>query len=242
MKITRGITARAGGAPAGRTAGTNCPTTTDGGAVCPMFAAGSPVITGGGMSHTTAPLLTFGSAQDAWGSYSYAATGQAAPTAALTNDGGGIQISGGFVPPVMPSNDYMGFGLYYNSASCLDASAYTGVQFDFSGTLGGCAIQLGASFSGDASSQGNPGRGTCAGTSSTCYGSSYDVTTAALAATPSSPTTIKVPFNLLSGGMPISSLDPRTLLTVQWQLSSPAGAPDGGACSASFTVENVKFY
>jgi hypothetical protein len=51
-----------------------------------------------------------------------------------------------------------------------------------------------------------------------------------------------VPFNVLAGGMPISSIDPRTLLTVQWQLSSRAGTTDGGACSANFTVENVKFY
>ena len=236
-----GVDGGAGSAPAGRTVGTNCPTTTDGGAVCPALAATSPIITSNGANHATAPLFTFGSADDAWGSYTYAASGQTAPMAMATTDGNGIQISGGFVPPVTSSNNYMGVGLYYNSASCLDATAYTGVQFDFSGTLGGCAIQLGASFSGDASSSGNPGRGTCAGTSSTCYGSSYDVTTAVLAATPSSPT-IKVPFDMLSGGMPISAIDPHTLLTVQWQLSSGPGATDGGACSADFTVENVKFY
>jgi hypothetical protein len=237
-----GVDGGAGTSPAGRTVGTNCPTTTtDGGLVCPTFAASNPVITSNGMNHTTAPLLTFGSADDAWGSYSYAATGQTAPTAMATSDGDGIQISGGFVPPVTASNNYEGVGLYYNSASCLDATAYTGIEFDFSGTLGGCAIQLGASFSGDAASQGNPGRGTCAGTSSSCYGPAYDVTTQALAATPSSPT-VKVPFNLLSAGMPISALDPHTLLTVQWQLTSPLGATDGGGCSASFTVENVRFY
>ena len=176
--------------------GTNCPTTADGGAVCPTFAVSNPIITSNGMNHTTAPLLTFGSADDAWGSYSYAATGQTAPTAMATSDGNGIQISGGFVAPVTSSNNYEGVGLYYNSASCLDATAYAGIAFDFSGTLGGCAIQLGASFSGDAASQGNPGRGTCAGTSSSCYGPAYDVTTQALAATPASPT-VKVPFNLL---------------------------------------------
>ena len=235
-----GVDGGAESSPAGRTVGTNCPTTTDGGAVCPTFAATSPIITSNGMNHTTAPLLTFGSAEDAWGSYSYAATGQAMPTATATSDGNGIQISGGFVPPVTSSNNYEGVGLYYSSSSCLDATAYTGIQFDFSGTLGGCQIQLGASFSGDAATQGNPGRGTCAATN--CYGPDYDVTTQALAATPSSPTTIKVPFDLLSTGMPISTLDPRTLLTVQWQLTSPLGATDGGACSANFTVANVQFY
>jgi hypothetical protein len=233
-----GVDGGAGAAPAGRTVGDNCPAA-DAGVVCSSSAPSTPVITTGGAMHTAAPLLTFGG--NAWGSYTYAAAGQTAPTAALSNDGNGIQISGGFVSPVTAGANYEGVGLYYNNSGCLDVTAYTGIQFDFSGTLGGCAIQLGASYSGDASESGNPMRGACAGTSSTCYGPSYDVTTEALAVTSSSPT-IKVPFNLLSGGMPISTLDPRSIITVQWQLSGPLGGSDGGACSANFTVENVKFY
>jgi hypothetical protein len=229
----------AGSGGAGKTVGDNCPTT-DGGIVCPTIVATSPIITAGGMAHTAAPLLTFGSAEDAWGSYSYAAAGQTAPTVAVTSDGNGIQISGGFVAPVTADGNYEGVGLYYSSASCLDATAYTGIQFDFSGTLGGCAMQLGASFSGD-SSQSDGTRGACSGTDSTCYGPSFDVTAKALAATPASPT-IKVPFTSLAAGTPISTLDPHTLIDVQWQLTSPSGATDGGACSANFTVENVSFY
>ena len=157
----------AGSGGAGRAAGDNCPTT-DGGFVCPTVAATSPVITAGGATHpSSAPLLTFGAADDAWGSYSYAGAGQTPPTVALTSDGNGIQISGGFVAPVMASDNYEGVGLYYSSASCLDATAYTGIQFDFSGTLGGCAMQLGASFSGD-SSHNDGTRGGCTGTDSTC--------------------------------------------------------------------------
>jgi hypothetical protein len=36
----------------------------------------------------------------------------------------------------------------------------------------------------------------------------------------------------------VSTLDPSTVVTVQWQLAPPAS----GSCSADFTVSNVAFY
>ena len=113
---------------------------------------------------------------------------------------------------------------------------YTGVQFDFAGDLGGCALAFGASFSGDSSPADNPGRGSCPGTSSTCYGPLAPVVPGA-----TTTTTIKVPFSALTAGSPIAKLDPATIVDVEWQLSAPTG-PDGGSCSADFTIENVAFY
>ncbi|HEY6476364.1 MAG TPA: hypothetical protein VI456_07250 [Polyangia bacterium] len=229
--------------PAGRGVGDNCPTA-DGGVVCPTVAATSPVITTGGKMNGTSGL-TFGSGADAWGSYTYAATGQTAPTASVTSDGNGIQIMGSFVAPVQAAANYEGVGLYYNSSDCLDATAYTGVAFDFSGTLGGCLLQVGIGFSGDSSKndQGNT-RGACNGTDSTCYPPSYDVTAQALVATTASPTvTVMAPFTALGAGAPVGAVDPRTIITVQWQMTSPhTGGTDAGACSANFTAENVRFY
>ena len=111
---------------------------------------------------------------------------------------------------------------------------YTGVQFDFAGDLGGCALAFGASFSGDTTSADAPGRGSCPGTDSTCYGPLAPVV-------PGTATTIKVPFSALTAGSPIAKLDPATLVDVEWQLSAPTGA-DGGSCAANFTVTNVAFY
>jgi hypothetical protein len=223
--------------PAGRNVGDNCPSA-DSGITCPLIKVADPAITTMGKASATG--IAFGSGDDAWGSYSYAGSGQTAPTGAVTSDGNGIQISGGFVPPVVASANYMGFGLYYSSGSCLDATGYTGAQFDFSGTLGGCNMQVGISFSADSSTSDGT-RGSCAGTDSMCYGPSYDVTGAANTATAAAPT-VRVPFTQLGGGMPVSTLDPRAIITVQWQLTSHPGGTDGGGCSASFTVENVKFY
>ena len=45
----------------------------------------------------------------------------------------------------------------------------------------------------------------------------------------------------LSGGLPAVTLDPTTVVSVQWQLAAPVDG-DSGGCTASFTVENVSFY
>ena len=221
---------------AGKTVGTNCPKT-DGGFVCPRMPVSNPAITMAGTNTTMG--VTFG--PDAWGSYSYAAPGQTAPAGAVTSDGNGLRVQGAFVPPINGAANYMGFGLYSSSELCLDASAYTGVQFEFAGSLGGCYLAFGANFSGDVFSGDDPSRGGCQGSDSTCYGPSADVTAMAAGGADAG-VVIKVPFTKLSGGVPNGALDPSTLVTVQWQLSAASFAADGGGCSADFTVKNVAFY
>jgi hypothetical protein len=223
---------------AGRLPRTGC-RPADAAVVCSQVVLPAPAITTMGMMSGSG--LTFGSTGSAWGSYAYAGTGQTAPTATLTADGNGLEITGGFVPPVSAAGNFEGYGLYFASSSCIDASSYTGVVFDFSGELGGCHLLAGISFSGDDSSASDPVRGACPGTTSQCYGPSADVTTAALAATASSPT-IRIPFTSFVGGMPNSMADPSSIVGVQWALTAPAGSSDGGGCQAIFQVENVAFY
>jgi hypothetical protein len=215
------------GTGAGRVVGTNCGTGPA--VVCPKIVLDAPAITTAGT--VTGATLTFGSGSDAWQSFAYAAPGQKAPTAALAPDGLGIQIAGGFTPPL--NGNWEGVGLFFEGASCIDASAYTGVQFDFTGDLGGCALSVGVGFSGDLSQTDDPVRGACPGTDSSCYGPFASVVPTA--------TTVKVPFSAMSAGSPISKPDTSTIVTVTWQLSAPTGA-DGGSCAANFTVENVSFY
>jgi hypothetical protein len=202
----------------------------DGGGICSEVVLPTPAITTGGRASEA--TLLYGSGEDQWDSYTYAGNGQTEPTAAVTADGNGIQISGGFAPPIESNGDYLGVGLYFDGSSCVDASAYTGVKFDFSGDLGGCTLAFAASFFGDLSSA-NGGKGGCSGASSICYGPLASVSPGA--------TTVLVPFASLGGGMPIAGLDPTTLVTVEWQLGAPIGE-DGGGCVANFAVENVSFY
>jgi hypothetical protein len=226
----------AGGA--GRAVGTNCPK--DGGFVCPQTPVTNPAITTAGQNTTMG--VAFGAGSNLWGSYSYAASGQTAPTGMATADGTGLHIQGGFVAPVSAAANYMGFGLYYSSSSCLNAAAYTGVRFDFSGSLGGCLLALGGNMSGDTRPADDATRGGCPGTPSTCYGPSADITAQASATADGGAVTIKVPFTQFSGGMPSSSLDPSSLIGIQWQLSAHTGGADAGGCTADFTVSNVQFY
>jgi hypothetical protein len=241
-----------GSAPLALAAGATAPTATDGGVasqgdaaaettvgalcgteaavVCSTTVLPSPAITTMGTS--AADELTFGAAPNTWSSYAYAASGEQVPTATLTPAGDGIAIAATFVKPT--DGNWEGVGLSVNGPNCVDASSYTGVKFDFSGDLGGCALFFGASFSGDLSHADGPTMGSCAGDDSECYGPLALVV-------PGTATTIEVPFKALSGGAPISALDPSTLVDVEWQLSPSPGAV-GGACAASFTVKNVSFY
>jgi hypothetical protein len=224
------------GGGAGATVGAGC--SADGSVMCSTVGVSNAAITS--MGEVSGTALAFGSGTEPWGSFTYAAPGQSTPTATLTAGGDGIQIAGGFVGPVDPSQNYEGVGLYYNSKSCLDASAYTGVKFDFSGNLGGCFLGFAVAFSADVSQTNDPARGACTAGASGCYGPSTDVTAGALAATAAAPT-LNVPFASLSGGAPIARLDPTTLVSIQWHLAAPADA-DGGGCSASFAVTSVSFY
>jgi hypothetical protein len=227
----------AGSGGAGKVPGTNC--ATDGGVVCTkLVPPGAAITTMGAMGSTG---VSFGSGVEAWGSYNYAGTGQIAPTGAVTSDGTGIEIVGGFSASVTAAVNFEGFGLYLASSSCLDASTYTGIEFDFSGSLGGCNVQAGINFSGDDAMSNDAIRGACSGSASQCYGPSADVTSAALAATAGSPT-IRVPFTAFAGGMPAPTADPSTIVAIQWQLTAPLGSTDGGGCAADFTVKNVSFY
>ncbi len=222
---------------AGHAVGMNC---ADGGPfVCPTTTLTSNAITTAGKAGSTG--VAFGSGSNAWGSYSYAAPGQTGPVGTVTSDGNGFRIQAGFVPPVTSASNYMGFGLYYSGSDCLDASARTGIQFEFSGSLGACLLGVSAGFSGDVSHQDDTVRGGCAGASGTCYGPTADVTAQATQAADGG-VTVKVPFSAMTGGMPLNAADPRTLINVQWQLSTALGTSDGGGCSADFTVENAAFY
>jgi hypothetical protein len=213
------------GGGAGRVVGTNCGTGPA--VVCPKVVLPSPAITVGGAA--SGGMLTFGSGSDAWQSFSYAAPGQTVPTLALTPDGMGMQVAGGFAPPI--NGNWEGVGLFFDGTSCIDARAYTGVQFDFTGDLGGCQLSVGTSFSADLSHVDDAVRGACSGTDSNCYGPFASVV-------PS--TTVKVPFSAMSGGSPQSTPDTSTIVDVVWQLSAPTST--GGSCAASFTISNVTFY
>jgi hypothetical protein len=177
--------------------------------------------------------VRFGTLGWQWGLFSFAGSGQPAPTATVTPDSHGLAITASLDPALPASSAYAGVGLYFSSASCLDVTAYTGVQFDLTGTVAGCALTFGANDSEDLSTSDDAIRGGC--TNAICYGPSQLVA-------PTSTGTIQVPFAAMTGGTPDSALDATTLVSIQWEVLGAATALDGSGCSAAFTVENVQFY
>jgi hypothetical protein len=199
-----------------------------GGAVCPQVMLTSSAVTTTGRA--TGDNLTFGPDDSAWASFSYVGPGEATPTIAVTPDGNGFEMSATLAPP-LASNNYSGFGLYFNSGSCLDASDRTGIQLDLSGDLGTCSLRYILLFSKDLSHIDDPVRGDCPNDDSVCLGPFVPLTLGA--------STIRIPFTSLTGGAPIATVDPTSLVIMQWQISASDAA---AGCTADFTVKNVSFY
>jgi hypothetical protein len=184
------------------------------------------------------------------GYYTYGST----PAPQYTPGTGSITVTD--VVQVAATNNYQGFGIFFNGNSggtdCIDAHTYTGVQFDISGSLmgTGCTIQFSITDSAHSDStvlkaDGTPNDPKAAGPKGS-YSPQLNVPATDFTSTPM---TIKVPFTgtgAPTGGSPAittTPLDPTKIEGVQWQLTTPVAA-DGGAteCNLSMTLANIKFY
>jgi hypothetical protein len=165
--------------------------------------------------------------------FSFAPTGLAAPIATpIINpaDGStqGLQVTADPGATTDPTASFVGFGWGFGNPPCLDASAYTGVQFTIAGDLGTCGLQFSLTPSENNNVAFGP-EGVC--TAANCGGP--------FSANLGVGTTI-VSFASLTGGMPLPTLDATALNAIGWNLILPT---DGvtGPCKASFTVTNVSF-
>ena len=202
----------------------------------PMVCSGTPpasalitdfsdaVVGPSGIGFGTAPNL-------GGGTFSYAAPGLTAPVLSLAltgSTGQALQVVASPGLTTDPGNAWSGFGLGFNM--CVDASAYTGVQFTITGDVGNCGLTFATQFSEDNSVTDDPNFGSC---------------TAATGCFPPSSTqpilagTNIVDFSQMFGGSPATAVDAHALTGVQWQFNAPT---DGvSVCSASFTISNVTF-
>jgi hypothetical protein len=158
----------------------------------------------------------------------------------FTTTGGTLNITESAAATSAPQ--YVGVVIYFNN--CIDASAFTGVQFTISGSFSGCTMQ----YSTDDSEHGDSTLST-PNPHATGPAGSYSMQ-ARLAATQvtSTPMTISIPFTgpgAPAGGSPDGvALDTAKLDSLTWQLTIPvASAVDGTpTCAASLAIDNVGFY
>jgi hypothetical protein len=193
------------------------------------FMNGTPVAdpTGGG-SRSLGGIVTFGPPGIIYG--------PASPTYSVT--GGTLNITES--APATSVDQHVGLAVDFNN--CIDASAFTGVQFTISGSFSGCSIGYGTADSEHDDSTFEIPHATGPA------GSYLPLAQLTAAQVTSTPMPISMPFNgtgAPSYGNPASALDPTKLTEVEWVFTIPAAAAgDGGTpmCTANLTIDNVKFY
>lgn len=153
-------------------------------------------------------------------------SGDAAPEATIS--GGALHIVSD--APQTSAAQYVGTVIYFND--CVDASAFTGVEFTISGTMTGCTLQYSTNHSAANDMTTDP-KGTCDLGAGKCYSPQKAVTLT------DTETVVQVPWTGATGGSPSVAVDPSKLTGVQWQFTIASGT---AACAANITIKNVKFY
>jgi hypothetical protein len=142
--------------------------------------------------------------------------------------------------PATAAAQYLGIAIGF--ADCIDASAFTGVQFSISGSVSGCSIWYAA---GDVEHQDPATDDYLATGPAGAYPPQTELTAPQVTAVPQ---TLVMPFTSSTiFGVPETPIDKTKLVLVLWQFDVPAGTPapaDGGApaCVADITIDNVTFY
>ena len=204
----------------------------------------------------TSPLIAYSGAdagvQIMGGIFRYGST----PAPLYAEAGGSVNVTD--TVQVDATNHYQGWGIYFNGDStghdCIDATSYTGIQFDISGSLTGalCTMQFSINDSQHADSSvlkvsDDPSMGPNDPKASGPKGSYAPQLPITMSQLTSSPMTIKVPFagaGAPTGGSPAdTALDVKKIEGVQWQMTTPL-LGDGSAteCAWDITLTNVKFY
>jgi hypothetical protein len=179
---------------------------------------------------------TDGGSDLTWDPFPYSSSGPGRPIASTS--GGALHITEN--APATSAPQYVGVALGF--VDCIDATAFTGVQFSISGSFSGCTMQY---ATGDSGHQ-DPATGAPYSTGPAgAYPPQSTLTDAQVTAAPQ---TLMMPFTGTTiFGDPQTPLDTTKLIFVLWQFTIPAGAPataDGGtpACVADITIDNVAFY
>ena len=151
-----------------------------------------------------------------------------------TTTGGSLHIT--LDEPATSVPQYLGV-VVGNGENCINATAFTGVQFTISGSLSGCTMQY---YANDDVHQDDT---TGARHASGPAGSYPPQTTITATQITSTPRTMKMPFSDQSGGSPATPVDRARLILVAWQFTVDATTSSTpGSCIADLTIDDVRFY
>lgn len=155
-----------------------------------------------------------------------------APT--YTSASGALHITVNRVATSQPQ--YLGVVLA-TSKNCIDATAFTGVQFSISGSFSGCTMQY------DANDDVHQDDTTGAPHASGVAGSYPPQTMIPSTEVTSTAQVLKMPFSDQVGGSPATPLDRARLILVAWQFTVDATTSSTpSSCLADLTIDDVRFY
>ncbi len=169
--------------------------------------------------------------------FTYASPPSPAPSAlAYTTSGGSLEIKVNAPPAAGPQL----LGTVFQFDSCVDASAFQGVQFTVSGSLSGCSLTAAA---GDVQHQDVATRSTFATGEPGSYPPQHKIVTATSG---SAPRKVEQPFARSDiEGNPRAPTDSAKLISMLWQLIVPVAPSDGSApetCTGAITIDDLRFY
>jgi hypothetical protein len=132
--------------------------------------------------------------------------------------------------------------LAYRFRDCVDALAFTGVQFSISGSLSGCSLHYFTEDSVHLEDDGDPMAHTEHGVGRP-GALAPSVSLAAGQITPV-PQTLRVAFVSQAGGAPARAINPGKITGLGWAFSADASTAAGGPppCVADLTIDDVRFY
>jgi hypothetical protein len=145
--------------------------------------------------------------------------------------------------------NYSGFNLYFDNCSRIDASAYKGISFTISGSVGSGSLVMGMGTLNDAvaaswliskgdtsAKETDPGR--CVPTSGT---NKYDQQTCAdpikQITVAASPTPVSLLWTDFTGGKPKTNVEPTDIISIYWYFVWTSGA----SYPVDITIDDLKF-
>jgi hypothetical protein len=146
----------------------------------------------------------------------------------------GLDLTGRDAEP----GDAWGLDLTFGFESCIDASAFQGVSFTVEGDLGSCELSF-SPLSSENASVNYYGPGSC----SVPAPVTHDAIVAGCRAPRSVPLgtgSHLVRFADLAGGTPESTVNPATLVGLQWWLAA-SSAPGAPPCVGEVQIRNIAF-
>jgi hypothetical protein len=161
--------------------------------------------------------------------FSFKGNGAADSNAISVNADGSLRLA-----LSVSAGSYGGGGIALESG-CLDASAFTGVQFSVavsSGSLTGCTYQLQLQTFEQRPTTQSPAGG-CDQNTTSCYSFPAAANLAAPSIDATMPTLVQIPFSAFKAGtMPT----PPQIVGLQWQVNSSSGA-----CTVELRIDDIDF-